>query len=176
MPVTLSPGIYVEEVASLPQPINLASTGAGSTCLPAVQSAPTHGVSLLRYFPAQGTQIWSSRSTSGDPAWQSDAVRSLSASIVQSITQASQWAVFENNGPVLWAALVSSIESFLTQLWQSGSLKGKKKREAFFVRCDNTTMTQNDIDNGRFVALVGFAPVKPAEFVILRITGQTKKK
>jgi phage tail sheath protein FI len=124
----------------------------------------------------QGGQIWGARTTSQDPAWQDLNVRRLAVYIAQSITQQVQWVVFENNGPALWAALTSSVSGFLQSLWQSGSLHGTKRNDAFFVRCDNATMTQNDIDSGRFVMIVGFAPVRPAEFVILQIKGQTKKK
>ena len=72
--------------------------------------------------------------------------------------------------------VVSTVEGFLTSQWPSGSWQGKKRNDAFFVKCDYTTMMQNDIDNGRLVILVGFAPVRPAEFVVLQITGQTKTK
>jgi phage tail sheath protein FI len=77
--------------------------------------------------------------------------------------------VFEPNGPRLWASIVDSIEDFLLVEWINGALLGDKPEQAFFVRCDRTTMSQNDLDNGRLICLVGVAPVKPAEFVIFRI-------
>jgi Bacteriophage tail sheath protein len=84
-----------------------------------------------------------------------------------------QWSVSGPNGPTLWAAVRLSIEDFLLNLWKSGGLMGPKPDGAFSVRCDDTMMSQSDIDVGRFVARVGFAPVRPAEFVMLRITVQT---
>ncbi len=124
----------------------------------------------------QGNLVWGARTSSQDSQWQHVNVRRLMLFIEHSLAQQLQWAVFENNAPSLWARVVSSVEGFLTSQWQSGSLHGKKRQEAFFVKCDSTTMTQNDIDNGRLVILVGFAPVHPAEFVVLQITGQTRKK
>jgi hypothetical protein len=77
--------------------------------------------------------------------------------------------VFEPNDERLWARVVQSVTSFLTRVWRDGALMGTKREQAFFVRCDRTTMTQDDIDNGRLILLIGVAPVKPAEFVIIRI-------
>lgn len=96
-------------------------------------------------------------------------VRRYLAFIENSLSQGTQWAIFENNGPELWASVRSSISDFLLNEWQSGKLKGDKPEEAFFVRCDNTTMTQNDLDNGRLIVVIGVAPVKPAEFVVFQI-------
>lgn len=91
------------------------------------------------------------------------------AFVESSLAQGTQWAVFENNGPELWSRVSSSVTDFLMNEWRSGKLKGSKPEEAFFVRCDNTTMTQNDLDNGRLVIVIGVAPVKPAEFVVFQI-------
>jgi len=102
---------------------------------------------------------------------QSDSVplRRYLASLESSLARGTQWAVFENNGEELWARVRSSVTDFLMNEWRGGKLKGAKPEEAFFVRCDNTTMTQNDLDNGRLVVVIGVAPVKPAEFVIFQI-------
>ena len=89
--------------------------------------------------------------------------------IEQSIAEGAQWAVFEPNGPALWAVVRSSIEKFLESVWKQGALQGATQQEAFFVRCDPTTMTQDDLDNGRLVCIVGLAPLHPAEFVIIQI-------
>ena len=86
-----------------------------------------------------------------------------------SIDNGSQWAVFENNGPALWARVKDSIDSFLRNEFAEGRLLGNSPSDAYFVRCDRTTMTQNDLDNGRLVCLIGVALLKPAEFVIFRI-------
>ena len=87
----------------------------------------------------------------------------------RSIDVGTQWVVFEPNNERLWANVRRTIEDFLLVLWRDGMLLGEKPEQAFFVRCDRTTMTQNDLDNGRLICLIGVAPVKPAEFVIFRI-------
>jgi uncharacterized protein len=92
----------------------------------------------------------------------------------QSIWQGIQWAVFELNGPALWAAVSSSIQNFLPSLWQSGALQGATEQAAFSVRCHPFSMTQNDIDKGRLIVIVGVAPLRPAEFVLIQITIQTR--
>jgi phage tail sheath protein FI len=178
MPESLAPGVYIREVQSLLRPIEGVSTGAAGFGVVAIGgSIPlTGGINLLRFFLMQGGQIWGARTTSQDPGWQDINIRRLAISIVQSINQRVQFAVFENNGPSLWAALTSSIEGYLTTVWQSGGLHGKKRQDASFVRCDSGTMTQSDVDSGRFVIIVGFAPLRPAEFIVLQITGQTKRK
>jgi hypothetical protein len=81
--------------------------------------------------------------------------------------------VFEPNNEALWARFRQSVTAFLLDLWRSGVLVGATPDKAFFVRCDRTTMTQNDLDNGRMVCLVGIAPLRPAEFVIFRIGQKT---
>ena len=86
-----------------------------------------------------------------------------------SIDGGTQWAVFEPNGERLWANVRQTISDFLFNEWRNGALLGASPEQAYFVRCDRSTMTQNDIDNGRLVCMVGVAPVKPAEFVIFRI-------
>ena len=96
-------------------------------------------------------------------------VRRLFLYLERSIDRGTQWAVFEPNGEALWALARREIETFLHGLWLNGALMGTTPGEAYFVRCDRTTMTQNDIDSGRLIALIGFAPVKPAEFVLFRI-------
>ena len=133
----------------------------------------SRGINVLRNFPGQGFLVWGARTTSQDSEWKYINVRRLFVYIEQSIDRGLQWAVFEPNGVALWMAVRSAIEDFLQNLWKSGALQGVKAEEAYFVRCDQTTMTQSDIDNGRLIALVGVAPLRPAEFVIIRITCQT---
>ena len=84
-----------------------------------------------------------------------------------------QWAVFEPNGEALWANIRGTVSDFLFNEWRSGALLGTRPEEAFFVRCDRSTMTQNDLDNGRLICLIGVAAIKPAEFVIFRIGQKT---
>lgn len=115
-------------------------------------------------------RIWAARlRREADDAWKYVNLRRYILSLERSIEQGLEWTVFEPNGEELWARVRESVDERLRAEWQSGMLLGAKAEEAYFVRCDRTTMTQNDIDNGRLVAEVGVAPVKPAEFVILRI-------
>jgi phage tail sheath protein FI len=127
------------------------------------------GVNCLRYFKGQGNLVWGGRTTSPDPDWKYINVRRLFIFVEQSIQRGTQWVVFEPNDATLWARARRSVTDFLTGLWMDGMLQGATKDQAFFVRCDQTTMTQADLDNGRFIMLIGIAPVKPAEFVIFRI-------
>lgn len=128
------------------------------------------GINVIRSFPGRGIRVWGARtSTLDDPLWKYINVRRLFIYLQQSIERGSQWAVFEPNDDKLWARIRGSISEFLTRVWRDGGLMGTRAEEAFFVKCDRTTMTQDDIDNGRLIAVIGVAPVKPAEFVIFRI-------
>ena len=127
------------------------------------------GVNVLRYFKGAGNLVWGGRTTSNDPDWKYINVRRLFIFIEKSILHSTRWVVFEINDEPLWARVRRSISDFLTTLWRDGMLQGSKKEYAFFVKCDRTTMTQADIDNGRLICVIGIAPVKPAEFVIFRI-------
>ena len=104
-----------------------------------------------------------------DPEWKYVNLRRYLAELEHSIDVGTQWVVFEPNGDSLWARVRSTVSDFLTKEWQSGHLVGATAEPAYFVRCDRTTMTQNDLDNGRLVCEIGVAPIKPAEFVIIRI-------
>ena len=127
------------------------------------------GVNVLRYFRGRGNLVWGARTTTTDPDWKYVNVRRLFIYVEESIEEATQWVVFEPNDEPLWARVRRSVSDFLTRLWMDGMLQGRSKEEAYFVRCDRTTMTQADIDNGKLIMLIGIAPVKPAEFVIFRI-------
>ncbi|MBZ5558139.1 MAG: phage tail sheath subtilisin-like domain-containing protein [Acidobacteriia bacterium] len=127
------------------------------------------GINALRFFEGRGNRVWGARTMSSDPEWKYVNVRRLFIFLEHSIDKGTQWAVFEPNNERLWANIRSTIEDFLLVQWKSGALLGSKPEEAFFVRCDRTTMTQNDLDNGRLICLIGVAPTYPAEFVIFRI-------
>jgi phage tail sheath protein FI len=127
------------------------------------------GVNVLRNFPGRGNLVWGARTTTLDPDWKYVNVRRLFIFVEESIEEATQWVVFEPNDEPLWARVRRSVGDFLTRLWMDGMLQGRTKEEAYFVKCDRTTMTQADIDNGKLIMLIGIAPVKPAEFVIFRI-------
>jgi phage tail sheath protein FI len=86
-----------------------------------------------------------------------------------SIDEGTRWAAFEPNGEPLWAEVTRTVTDFLYAEWRDGALQGDSAEQAFFVRCDRTTMTQNDLDNGRLICEIGVAPLRPAEFVIFRI-------
>lgn len=127
------------------------------------------GVNCLRFFEGRGNRVWGARTMSSDPEWKYVNVRRLFIYVEHSIDKATQWAVFEPNQERLWANIRRMVEDFLFVLWRDGALVGAKPEEAFFVRCDRSTMTQNDLDNGRMICLVGLAPSRPAEYVIFRV-------
>ena len=108
-----------------------------------------------------------------NPESNDDPVRRLLGSMEEAITKSVQWAVAEPNDVPTWRRVRQMVAEFLIAQWREGVLVGSKPTDAFFVRCDRTTMTQVDIDNGRLICLVGVAPVKPAEFVIIRIEQMT---
>ncbi len=127
------------------------------------------GINALRYFEGRGYRVWGARTISSDPEWKYVNLRRYFAFLERSIDRGTQWAVFEPNGDALWGNVRRTIEDFLFNEWKSGHLLGTKPEEAYFVKCDRSTMTQNDLDNGRMVCLIGVAPLRPAEFVIFRI-------
>jgi phage tail sheath protein FI len=128
-------------------------------------------INVIRDFrsDSRGIRIYGGRVITSDPDWKYVNVRRLLIFIEASINRGLQFAVFEPNAEPLWARLRRSISNFLTLVWRNGGLEGTRVEEAYFVKCDRTTMTQTDIDSGRLICLVGVAPVKPAEFVIVRI-------
>jgi uncharacterized protein len=128
-----------------------------------------NGVNCFRFFEGRGYLLWGARTVSDDPEWKYVNLRRYFAYLERSIDKGTQWAVFQNNSEQLWGNIRRTIEDFLYNEWRSGGLLGDKPEKAFFVRCDLSTMTQNDLDNGRLICLVGVAPVRPAEFVIFRI-------
>ncbi|MBN1608919.1 MAG: phage tail sheath family protein [Polyangiaceae bacterium] len=134
------------------------------------------GVNCFRYFEGRGYRLWGARTVSSDPEWKYVNLRRYFAFLEHSIDVGTQWVVFESNGPALWANVRRTVESFLFNEWKSGHLLGEKPEFAYFVRCDRSTMTQNDLDNGRLVCLIGVAPLRPAEFVIFRIGQFTAQK
>lgn len=128
-------------------------------------------INVLRDFTSdrRGLRVWGARCLTSDDEWKYINVRRLFLYVEESIDEGIQWVVFEPNDERLWARVIQSIANFLTRVWRDGALMGRKAEEAFYVRCDRTTMTQDDIDNGRLIVEIGIAPVKPAEFVIVRI-------
>lgn len=131
------------------------------------------GVNCLRELQGRGRRVWGARTMTSDPEWKYVNLRRYFAFLEASIDRGTQWAVFEPNGERLWANVRRTVEDFLFNEFAQGHLLGAKPEESFFVRCDRSTMTQNDLDNGRLVCLIGVSPLRPAEFVIFRIGQMT---
>ncbi len=132
-----------------------------------------NGVNLIRAFTGRGIRVWGARTASSNALWKYINVRRLFIYTEETIRANTNWVVFEPNSEALWSRVRRTIELFLASLWRSGALAGTSPSEAFFVEIGRSTMTQDDIDNGRLICNIGIAPVKPAEFVIFRITQHT---
>jgi phage tail sheath protein FI len=130
----------------------------------------TLGVNCIRFFPTQGIRVWGARTLADSASeWRYVNVRRLFNMIEESIGRGTRWVVFEPNDMTLWKAIKRDISAFLTLQWRQGALMGATPEEAFFVQCDAETNPPEVIDAGQVVAVIGIAPVKPAEFVIFRI-------
>jgi hypothetical protein len=127
------------------------------------------GINAIREFRAGDFRVWGARTVSSDPEWRYVPVRRIALNLRESLHAGTHWAVFEPNDENLWAQLRADVGDFLHARWQEGWFQGATADDAYFVRCDLTTMTPADLEAGRTVILVGFAPLRPAEFLILRI-------
>jgi phage tail sheath protein FI len=131
------------------------------------------GVNCIRNFPAAGNVVWGARTMRGADAlaseWKYLAVRRTALFIEESLYRGTQWVVFEPNDEPLWAQIRMNLGAFMNNLFRQGAFQGASPREAYFVRCDSETTTQNDIDLGIVNIVVGFAPLKPAEFVVIKL-------
>jgi hypothetical protein len=131
------------------------------------------GLNCLRSFPIIGRVIWGARTLQGadqlESQWKYVPVRRTALFIEQSLYQGTQWAVLEPNDDSLWAQIRLSVGSFMQSLFRQGAFQGNTPQAAYFVKCDSESTTQNDIDQGIVNIVVGFAPLKPAEFVIIQI-------
>jgi len=130
-------------------------------------------VNALRTMVDGSVMVWGTRTVSADPEWQYVSVRRFLLFVEHSIERGLQWAAFEPNAEPLWEAVRADVTEFLMMLWRHGALPGGRPAEAFSVRCDRSTMTQEDIDAGRLVVLVGVATIRPAEHVMVRIALRT---
>lgn len=130
----------------------------------------TNGVNCIRAFPGRGIRIWGARTLSSDPEWRYINVRRLFNYVSESIIEGTQWAVFEPNDDRLWTRLRISSANFLTRVWRDGALFGTTPEQAFFVKCDAETNPPDVVEAGQVVIEIGIAPVKPAEFVVFRIS------
>lgn len=131
------------------------------------------GINCLRDFPVYGRVVWGSRTLKGADQiaseWKYLAVRRMALFLEESLYRGTQWVVFEPNDEPLWAQIRLNIGAFMRNLFRQGAFQGTSPRDAYFVRCDRTTTTQTDIDLGVVNIYVGFAPLKPAEFVVIRL-------
>ena len=150
-------------VPALSVPLNDADTG---------QLNPL-GINCLRAMPAAGRVVWGARTMEGSDRlaseWKYVPVRRTALFLEESLYRGTQWVVFEPNDEPLWAQIRLNIGAFMQSLFRQGAFQGTTPREAYFVKCDRETTTQNDIDHGIVNILVGFAPLKPAEFVVIKI-------
>jgi phage tail sheath protein FI len=128
------------------------------------------GINCIRSFPGRGIRVWGARTMSSDPEWRYINVRRLFNYVAGSIMAGTQWSVFEPNDPILWQKLSINIWSFLNRVYRSGALFGASATDAFFVKCDAETNPTENIEAGMVVCEIGICPVKPAEFVIFRLS------
>ena len=130
-------------------------------------------VNCIRNFPVFGSVVWGARTLRGDDQladdWKYLPVRRTALFIEESLYRGTKWVVFEPNDEPLWASIRLSIGAFMHDLFRQGAFQGATPRDAYFVKCDHDTTTQNDINLGRVNIAVGFAPLKPAEFVVITI-------
>jgi uncharacterized protein len=128
------------------------------------------GINVIRAFPGRGIRVWGARTLSSDPSWRYINVRRLFNYLEESILGGTQWVVFEPNDRNLWAKIRRTLAAFLVNEWRKGALFGSRPAEAFYVKCDDETNPAEGIDAGQVVCEIGIAPVKPAEFVIFRLS------
>jgi uncharacterized protein len=128
------------------------------------------GINCLRSFPGRGIRVWGARTLSSDPSWRYINVRRLFNYLEKSILGGTQWVVFEPNDLDLWGRIRRTISAFLTRTWRDGALFGATPNDAFFVKCDAETNPPDVIDAGQVVCLIGVSPVKPAEFVVFKLS------
>ena len=133
------------------------------------------GINLIRALPGQGIRVWGARTASSNSAFKYVNVRRLFIYVEESIKANTNWVVFEPNDPTLWQRVNLTISNFLEGLWRNGMLAGESASEAYFVEIGPSTMTRDDIMNGRLICNIGIAPSRPAEFVIFRVTQHTSE-
>jgi phage tail sheath protein FI len=130
-----------------------------------------NGVNCIRFFSREGILVWGARTLApASSEWRYLSVRRLFNMIEESIEQSTRWIVFEPNDRTLWKSIRRDVGAFLTRIWRDGALMGRTPEEAFFVLCDEETNPMEIIDAGQVVTIIGIAPVKPAEFIIFRIS------
>ena len=133
------------------------------------------GINLIRSFPGQGIRIWGAKTASSNSAFKYINVRRLFIYVEESIKANTNWVVFEPNDATLWQRVNMTVSSFLDSMWRTGMLAGSSASEAYFVEIGPSTMTRDDIMNGRLICNIGIAPSRPAEFVVFRVTQHTSE-
>jgi phage tail sheath protein FI len=128
------------------------------------------GINCIRAFPGRGIRVWGARTLSSDPSWRYINVRRLFIMVEQSIKNGTQWVVFEPNDMSLWERVKRNVSAFLTLVWRDGALFGATPDASFYVKCDAELNTVETRDLGMFICEIGICPVKPAEFVIFRVS------
>ncbi len=147
------------------------ATGLAYNCTKGEQDVLNpNGINCIRAFPGMGIRVWGARTLSSNPSWRYINVRRLFNFVEKSIERGTQWVVFEPNEPRLWRKVRRDANAFLTTVWRDGALFGLSPAEAFYVKCDAEINPPESRDLGRLVIEIGLAPVKPAEFVIFRIS------
>ena len=128
------------------------------------------GINAIRAFDGEGIVVWGARTRSSLAEWKYIPVRRSADYVGQSILAGTRWAVFEPNDQVLWGKITATASAFLRGYWRAGGLRGTSEKEAFFVECNSTTTTPDDIDVGKLFCNIGICPQKPAEFIIFRLS------
>lgn len=131
------------------------------------------GINLIRNLPGQGIRVWGARTASSNSTFRYINVRRLFIFVEESIKANTNWVVFEPNDAVLWSRVQMTVSTFLENMWRTGMLAGNSPSEGFFVEIGTTTMTRDDIMNGRLICNIGIAPTRPAEFVVFRVSQMT---
>lgn len=151
--------------------VTLGALGVGFQITQAEQGSLNRvGINAIRTFPGRGIRVWGARTLSSDPEWRYVNVRRLFNYVSESIMEGTQWSVFEPNDEKLWIQLRVAASNFLTRTWREGALFGSTPAEAFYVKCDSETNPPEVIEAGQVVCEIGISPVKPAEFVVFRLS------
>ncbi|MFT7578502.1 MAG: phage tail sheath protein FI [Myxococcota bacterium] len=133
----------------------------------------SEGINCLKGFPQRGIRVWGARTISSNPQWRYINVRRVVNAVISSVEQGLQWTVFESNTPFLWKSIERDIASFLRKLWDRGFFKGNTPEDAFYVKCDEETNTKELRDAGIVVVECGVAPVRPAEYLVFRVSADS---
>ncbi|MDD4297706.1 MAG: phage tail sheath subtilisin-like domain-containing protein [Ruminiclostridium sp.] len=134
-----------------------------------LQALNVDGINVIRLFQGRGNMVWGARTCSSDEEYKYINVKRYVLYLNQSIREGTEWIVFEPNNEQLWAKTIQSVDNFLNNEWRNGALMGTKPDEAYFVKMDRTTMTANDIEQGKKIMILGVAVIKPAEFLVISV-------